>query len=122
VQSAGLKRRKAIGPIAIASVIAAAIAVLYSAMLGFGAGERCDTNAPLGSDCDRLHWMALLHAGTQVVLVIGAGIAGVSVWRATAGWRRSLLIAAAALVYACLVAMAVVVYTDAAWDWANSRG
>jgi hypothetical protein len=122
MQSAGLEGRNAIGPIAIASVSAAVIAVLYSAMLGVGVNERCDTNTPLGSGCNRLNWMALLHAGTQVMLVIAAGTAGLSVWRATAGWRRGLLIATVALVYACLVATAVLVYTDAAWDWANSRG
>jgi hypothetical protein len=121
VQPGGLKVRKRTGPIAIAAVIAALIALVYSALLGFGVNERCDSLAP-GTDCSRLNWMALLHAGTQVVLVIAAGIGGVSVWRASSGWKRSALMAVVAFIYVCLVVTAVVVYTDAAWNWANSRG
>jgi membrane protein YdbS with pleckstrin-like domain len=102
-------------------VIAALIAVVYSALLGFGVNERCDTLASSGTDCNRLNWMALCHVGTQVVLVIAAGVGGVSVWRASSGWRRSALMAAVAVIYVCLVVTAVVVYTDAAWNWANSR-
>jgi sterol desaturase/sphingolipid hydroxylase (fatty acid hydroxylase superfamily) len=112
---------KPTGAIAIASVIAGIVAVLYSAMLGFGVNETCDTRATSSSECNRLNWMALFHLGTQIVLVIAAGLGGVSVWRAISGWRRGALMAAVALVYVCLVATAVVVYTDAAWDWANSR-
>lgn len=121
VQSGGLKARKRTGRIAIAATIAALLAAVYSTGLGFGVNERCDSLAP-GTDCSRLNWMALLHAGVQVVLVIAAGIVGVSVWRTSSGWRRSALIAAVALAYVCLVVTAVVVYTDAAWNWANSRG
>ena len=109
VRPGGLKVRRRTGPIAVAAVIAALIAEVYSALLGFGVNERCDT-------------LALCHTGTQVVLVIVAGIGGVSVWRAGSGWRRSGLMAAVALIHVSLVVTAVVVYTDAAWSWANSRG
>lgn len=122
VQPGGRKVRERTGPIAVAAVIAALIAVVYSALLGFGVNERCDTLASSGTDCNRLSWMALCHASTQVVLVIAAGIGGVSVWRANSGWRRSALMSAVAVIYVCLVVTAVVVYTDAAWNWANSRG
>jgi hypothetical protein len=123
VQSGGLEVRKRRGPfaVAIAAVIAALLSLGYSTGLGFGVNERCDRLDP-GTDCSRLNWMALLHAGAQVVLVIAAGVGGVSVWRASSGWRRSSLMAAVAVVYVCLVVTAVVVYTDAAWNWANSRG
>jgi vacuolar-type H+-ATPase subunit I/STV1 len=122
VQPDGLRARKPTLPIAIAAVVAGLIAMAYSTFLGFGVNERCSTLAPSGTYCSRLNWMALLHAGIQVVLVIAAGIGGLSAWRATSGWRRIALMTAVAVVYVCLVVTAVVVYTDAAWNWANGSG
>lgn len=116
------KVRVATSTIVSASLIAIVIAAGYSAMLGFGVNERCDVLASSRSECDRLNWMALLHAGTQVALAVGAVVAGTSVRRATVGQRRRLLVGAVALAYVSLVAAAVAVYTSAAWDWANSRG
>jgi len=111
--------RKVAGPIFGASVSAAVASVLYSAMLGFGVNERCNTLAPSASDCDRLNWLALLHAGAQASIVVAA-LVGVSVWRCTASPKRIWLITGVGLVYVSLAGIAVVVYTDAAWDWANS--
>jgi hypothetical protein len=65
--------------------------------------------------------MALFHVCVQMLLVAAAGLVGVSAWRGTSGWRRRALIVVIVLVDGCLVATAAVVYTDAAWDWANSR-
>ena len=120
-RSAGSRIPKPTRSTIIASVLAGLAAVAYSAMLGFGVQETCDTLASSGSECNRLSWMALCHAGTQMLLVLVAGLVGVSVWRATSGWKRRVLVCAIVLVCACLVAAAAVVYTDAAWDWANSR-
>ena len=120
MQSGELTVRRAVGPIVGAALFIALTAVMYSAMLGFGVQERCDTLAPSSSDCNRLIWFALLHVVAQAVLAVGVGIVGVFVWSVTVSWKRIGLLAAVAFVYVCLAAIAVVVYTDAAWDWANS--
>lgn len=112
--------RTVAGPILGAAVSVAVVSVLYSAMLGFGVNERCDTLAPSDSSCDRLNWLALLHAGAQASLVVGVGIVGVFVWRSAGSRKRIWLLVAIGFVYICLAGIAAVVYTDAAWDWANS--
>ena len=116
-----LTLRKALGPIAIMSLIAGVVAGGYSALLGFGPGDRCDElPEQFGVRSPELDGVA--YAGAQVVLVIVAGVGGVLMWRATTGFRRSLLITAVGVAYGVLVVEAVDIYTDAAWDWANSRG
>lgn len=98
------------------------VSVFYSAMLGFGVNERCSSRFLGPEYCERLDWMATGHAGVQMVLVAAAVLVATK-QRTQAQWDRWGSGTTVVVVsYLVLALTATVVYTHAAWDWANGGG
>ena len=105
-----------------AGFAALTMAVLYSAMLGFGVNERCSSRHYGAGYCRRLDWMAGAHAVTEALLATSVVLV-LSDRRARgphARWRsRTTAVAVGYLLMAFTVSF---VYTRVAWEWANGSG
>jgi hypothetical protein len=98
-------------------------ALVFSMMLGFGVNERCTSNACATADCppcERLDQYAYLHAAAQTALAVVATAGIVATVRRTRGRRAHAQAALIAVAWFALAALTLIVYNDAAWDWANN--